>query len=320
MRIVIIGGSGHVGTYLVPRLVRAGHEVVNVSRGQHSPYSPDAAWKEVLQIAADRTAEEASGQFGKKILGLKPDVVIDMISFELDSTKQLAEALKGEICHFISCGTIWVHGPGVEVPITENQPRRPFGNYGIQKAQIEQYLLDFARRSRFPATVLHPGHIVGPGWNPLNPAGHFNPKVFADLATGAEVALPNIGMETVHHVHADDVAQAFEKAIENWGASVGESFHVVSPSAVTLRGYAESVASWFGKKANLSFLPWEKWRLTVTEQEVQATWDHIAHSPNCSIEKAKRLLGYQPKYSSLESIKESVTWLFEHKVINVPSE
>ena len=29
MRVVIIGGSGHVGTYLVPRLVEAGHEVVN---------------------------------------------------------------------------------------------------------------------------------------------------------------------------------------------------------------------------------------------------------------------------------------------------
>ena len=34
MRVVVIGGSGHVGTYLIPRLVAAGHEVVNVSRGQ----------------------------------------------------------------------------------------------------------------------------------------------------------------------------------------------------------------------------------------------------------------------------------------------
>ena len=33
-RVVIIGGSGHVGTYLVPRLVEAGYEAVNVSRGR----------------------------------------------------------------------------------------------------------------------------------------------------------------------------------------------------------------------------------------------------------------------------------------------
>ncbi|GAG65857.1 unnamed protein product, partial [marine sediment metagenome] len=63
----------------------------------------------------------------------------------------------------------------------------------------------------FPATVLHPGHIVGEGWAPLNPAGHFNPEVFTKLARGRELVLPNLGLETVHHVHADDVAQVFIK-------------------------------------------------------------------------------------------------------------
>ena len=43
MRVVIIGGSGHVGTYLVPRLIEAGHEVVAVSRNQRQPYEPHAA-------------------------------------------------------------------------------------------------------------------------------------------------------------------------------------------------------------------------------------------------------------------------------------
>jgi nucleoside-diphosphate-sugar epimerase len=34
MRVIIIGGTGHVGTYLVPYLVEAGHEVINLSRQQ----------------------------------------------------------------------------------------------------------------------------------------------------------------------------------------------------------------------------------------------------------------------------------------------
>jgi nucleoside-diphosphate-sugar epimerase len=33
------------------------------------------------------------------------------------------------------------------------------------------------------------------------------------------------------------------------------------------------------------------------------TLDHIAHSPNCSIEKTRRLLGYSPRYTSLEAIQ-----------------
>lgn len=319
MRVVIIGASGHVGTYLVPRLVAAGHEVIAISRGQREPYQPHAAWRSVQQIAADRAAEDAAGSFGARVRDLRPDVVIDMICFTLDSARQLVEALRnpgegtgGQVQHFLHCGTIWVHGPSVQVPTTEEQPRRPFGEYGVQKAAIEAYLLDQARRNGFPATVLHPGHIVGPGWAPLNPAGHFDPQVFARLARGEELALPNLGLETVHHVHADDVAQAFMQALASRSGALGESFHVVSPAALTLRGYAESVAAWYGQPAQLSFLPWEEWRATVTPEQAAATWDHIAHSPSCSIAKAQRLLDYRPRYSSLQAVYEAVEWLRAH--------
>lgn len=318
MRVVIIGASGHVGTYLVPRLVTAGHQVVALSRGRRAPYRAHGAWRAVEQHKIDRADAEAARTFGEQIRELRPDAVVDMICFSLDSARQLVESLRGAVQHFLHCGTLWVHGPSAVVPTTEAQPRTPFGDYGVQKAEIEAYLLDEARRTGFPATVLHPGHIVGPGWAPLNPAGHFNPAVFSQLAAGTELALPNLGLETVHHVHADDVAQAFERALTHWGSAVGESFHVVSPSAVTLRGYAQAVAAWFGQEARFRFLPWPEWRATVSETEAKATWDHIAHSPNCSIAKAERLLEYRPRYSSLEAIYEAVQWLIEDGQVRLP--
>jgi nucleoside-diphosphate-sugar epimerase len=305
----MIGGTGHVGTYLVPRLVEAGYEVISVSRQQRAPYQRHAAWKSVQQIRIDRATAEQAGSFGQQIRELAPDVVIDMICFTPDSARQLVEALRGQVQHFLHCGTIWVHGHSVQVPTTETQPRNPFGEYGINKAAIEAYLLAEAQRTGFPATVLHPGHIVGPGWAIVNPAGNLNARVFARLAQGQEVLLPNLGMETLHHVHADDVAQAFMQALAHWSSAVGESFHVVSPAALTLRGYAEAMAAWFGLPARLSFAPWEEWRGTVSEEEARATWDHIAHSPCCSIAKAQRLINYQPRYSSLEAVQEAVEWL-----------
>jgi nucleoside-diphosphate-sugar epimerase len=268
-------------------------------------------------VSLDRAAEDALGTFGQKIAELKPDIVIDMICFTLESAQHLVEVLRGRVQHFLHCGTVWVHGHGVEVPTTERAPRRPFGDYGVQKAAIEAYLLDAARRTAFPATALHPGHIVGPGWEPVNPAGNFNLAVFGKLARGEEVALPNIGLETVHHVHADDVAQIFMQAIANWSNAVGESFHAVSPAAVTLRGYAEEVASWFGQEANLSFLPWAEWEAIHSEREAAATWSHIAHSPNCSIAKGQRLLGYQPRYTSFQAVYEAVHWLIEQGVVEI---
>jgi nucleoside-diphosphate-sugar epimerase len=318
MRVVVIGGTGHIGTYLVPRMVASGHEVLNVSRSQRAPYRDHGAWKQVANIQIDRATEERAGRFGKQIRDLRPDVVIDLICFTLESAQKLIAALRGEVQQFIHCGTIWVHGPSVEVPTTEEVPRRPFGDYGIQKAAIEDFLLREARLNGFPVVVLHPGHIVGPGWAPLNPAGHFNPEVFQQIANGEELCLPNLGLETVHHVHADDVAQAFAQSLVNWSVAVGESFHVVSGAALTLRGYAEAVAEWFGQKAKLKFLSWDEWQRSVTKEEAAATWDHIAHSPNCSIEKARRLLGYHPRYTSLEGVHESLLWLIENNKIRLP--
>jgi nucleoside-diphosphate-sugar epimerase len=240
-----------------------------------------------------------------------------MICFKPESAQHLVEALRGDVQHVLHCGTIWVHGPTVEAPVTEEQPRRPFGDYGIQKAAIEAYLLDQARRYGFPATCLHPGHIVGPGWVPLNPQGNFNPLVYTRLARGEEVLIPHLGMETVHHVHADDVAQAFVQALANRSTAVGESFHVVSPAAVSLRGYAEAVASWFGQAARLRFVSWDEFKASVSASDAEQTWSHILHSPNCSIAKARRLIGYNPRYSSLQAVYEAVQWLVEQKRIEV---
>lgn len=319
-RVVIIGGSGHVGTYLVPRLVEAGHEVVNVSRGQRQAYSPNAAWGRVRTVTIDRAAEEQAGSFGASIAALEGDIVIDMICFTLESATHLVEALRGRVQHFIHCGTIWVYGHNATVPASEDNPHNPFGEYGTQKAAIETYLLAEARRAGFPATVFRPGHIVGPGWDPLNPAGHFNSAVFSQIARGEELALPNFGLETVHHVHADDLAQLVMGIIGNRSVAAGEAFNAVSGGAVNLRGYAEAMFRWFGHEPKLSYLPFEAWKSLQNPREAEATWEHIARSPSHSIEKARRLLGYAPRYTSLAAVQEAVAWLIEHGRVERPSQ
>lgn len=310
MRVVVIGGTGHIGTFLVPRLIGAGHEVIVGSRGKRQPYAQHPAWKSVRHLEIDRSAEDEAGTFGARIAGLDADAVIDLICFTPASAQQLLDALNPRGTLLLHCGTMWVHGARGDRReaggVTENAPRDPFGDYGIKKAAIEKLLLDATRRGNARAAVLHPGHLVGPGWNPVNPAGHFNFDVFKCIARGDRLLLPNEGSETVHHVHADDVAQAFELALSRPDQAVGESFHVVSPAPMTLRHYAEAMYAYFGQKPRLEFLPWAEWQHTVSEDEAAATWDHIAHSPHGSIAKARQRLGYQPRYSSLEAIIESV--------------
>jgi nucleoside-diphosphate-sugar epimerase len=315
MRVAIIGGTGHIGSFLTPRLVEAGYSVVCISRGLKEPYQRHAAWRVIDRVEIDRTVEEKTGQFGERIARLNAEIVIDLTCYHLESAAQLAGALRGKVKHLLHCGTIWVHGPSVEVPTTETQPRTAFGDYGKRKLAIEQYLLTESSESGLPVTVLHPGHLVGPGWAPVNPAGNFNSEIFSRLLQGKPIQLPNIGMETLHHVHADDVAQSFMLAIKHRNFALGESFHAVSPAALTLRGYAERVSAWFGHPPKLEFLPWEDWQKTASEKDASTTWDHIAHSPNCSIAKARKLLGYEPRYTSFEALRESIDWLIESGVV-----
>ena len=55
MRVVI----GHMGTYLVPRLVDAGHAVIHISRAQHEPYRVHRAWNFVQPINQTRARDNA---------------------------------------------------------------------------------------------------------------------------------------------------------------------------------------------------------------------------------------------------------------------
>ncbi len=317
MRVVIIGGTGHVGTYLVPRLVLRDYQVICVTRGKSSPYSKNRAWDRVEMVEMDREDEEKSGTFGQKIVDLRPDVLIDMICYNKESAKHLLEAVRGRVQQLLVCGTIWIHGPSRTVPTRENENIRPFGEYGIGKAEMHEYLLREAATSGAPITILHPGHIVGPGWNPVNPLGNFNPKVFESIIKGEEICFPTLGLETVHHVHADDVAQAFERAIDNRAHALGEDFHIVSESAITLRGYVQTVASWFGTQKRMKFSVAEDWKKGLTDWDIEMTWDHILHSPCCSIAKAKRDLDYTPRYTSMQAVYEALLWLIEHDIVSV---
>ena len=56
--------------------------------------------------------------------------------------------------------------------------------------------------------------------------------IFNQLPTIRHV--PGLGAESMHHVHADDVAQAFELAVENRYAAAGEDFFVTAADALTL--------------------------------------------------------------------------------------
>ncbi|GAA4741756.1 hypothetical protein GCM10025783_11210 [Amnibacterium soli] len=319
MRVVVIGATGHVGGYLVPRLVEAGHDVVAITRGRQALYRDDPAWDRVERVTADRDAEDAAGVFAARIAALHADVVVDMVCFTSDSAAQLLDGLRGTGARLVVCGSIWAHGTPTAVPVREHEDREPWGEYGVQKAAIEDLVLaEAAPPDGVPASMLHPGHISGPGWPVINPAGNLDPDVWRKLATGERLVLPGFGLETLHHVHADDVAQAFQLAVEAPEGADGRAFHVVSERAITLRGFAEQAAAWWGRTADLEFRPFDAFAATTTEEHAATTLDHVSRSPSASIEAAREHLGYAPRLTSLETAREAVAALAARDGSGIP--
>lgn len=319
MKIVVIGGSGHIGTFLVPRLVRADHEVVNISRRGGTGYSDAPEWQQVEQVIADREQQDADGVFGDTVLALQPDVVIDLVCFTEASAAALVNALRGKVAQLIHCGSIWRYGPSLKLPISENSgaSEPPYDEYGIQKDAIARMLKEETASGGLVTTSIHPGHIVGPGWYPTGPLGNTNPAIWHILSGGEPVQVPGSGSETLHHVHADDVAQLFELAVANRDAAAGEDFVAVAPSALNVRGYVSIASGWFGQSSTVESVTWDTYRASTTDEYAQDSWDHLHRSQVFTSEKARTTLGYSPRYEPEQAIRESVEWLIAHDKLDV---
>ena len=247
MRIVVIGGSGHVGSFLVPRLVRAGHQVVNLSRGKSQPYVVDETW-----LTSSRS--HRPGRRGGRRDVRRPGRRAGCRSRDRHGrlhTRLGRGAGRGNPRPYRAPAALRLD---LEVRAEPQDAgarrtnRRRSASTGSQKAAIAELLPP----RRNPA-----------GWSPRRPsrphqrtrvaadrpAGQSRPRRLDAVSAGTEIAVPGIGGELLHHVHADDVAQAFQLAVEHRDEAAGESFNVVAPSAMTVRGFAEIVAGWFGQAA-----------------------------------------------------------------------
>jgi nucleoside-diphosphate-sugar epimerase len=104
------------------------------------------------------------------------------------------------------------------------------------------------------------------------------------------------------------VAQAFERAMSR-PAAIGASFHVVAEQAMTLRGLATGVAAWFGREPALEFTDWPEFERRAGAEHAEVTREHTARSIAASIDRARAVLGYSPRYSTLEALHEALTAL-----------
>lgn len=318
MKIVVIGGTGHIGSFLCPMLLKEGHDVICVTRGQSSPYENEYEWNKVHMLHLDRSSMPTE-EFSKRISDEKAEIVIDLINFHLEDVKAMISALDGQIKQYIYCSSCWAEGRAEILPFNpDNTNKEPLCEYGRQKFASEQYLLAAWKERQFPMTIIMPGQISGAGWTIINPWGNRLSRCIDIIREGEKLMLPNFGMETVHHVHASDVARLFVDAVRHREQALGEKFYAVSGGSITLYGYAKLLYNHYRHIPNIGFLSWTEWTEYVRnecaasstkeeiEQQLVESYLHLSRSGFFSIEKEKNLLGYKPLHTNVETILESI--------------
>ncbi len=147
---------------------------------------------------------------------------------------------------------------------------------------------------------------------PIDPQGSRDGVgVYQRLSRGQIVHLPDLGLATLHHVHADDVAQLFQLSLEQRGQAIGQSFSAVAPYAMSLLGCCRFVATLFGRDAVIEFVSLSELRAIVGDDSFAIIESHVLHSPCSSIAKGQRLLGYQPRYTTEQIFRECIEHLQE---------
>ena len=229
MRIFVTGGSGFIGSYLLPLLVSGGHEVLSLGRGAGIPgapralrgdlYEPDSYRAELERFRPDCAIHLAWG-------GL-PDYSLGNCRRNLLAGIDLFEALGQAGCNRIfAAGTCWEYGK-LTGPVKESEQGVEPGMFAAFKIALHAIgqSCSQAHGSRF--IWGRPFFVYGPGQR----ASSLIPSCYRSLSTGSTPAINN-PMAVNDFVHVADVADAIRALVESDEAAGTYNIGTGKPAAV----------------------------------------------------------------------------------------
>jgi len=230
MRTLVTGGAGFIGSALVDRLVRAGHEVVvadDLSSGKMENLADALTSGRVHLAEVDVAGPDLAGV----VAGARPEVVFHLAA-QIDvrrsvadpafdarvnvlGTIQVATAALEAGCRRLvfasSGGTVYGEPDPSDLPIDESYPPRVTNPYGVSKRTAEDYLDSFASLHGLEPVSLRLANIYGPRQDPRGEAGVV--AIFCDrLLTDRTVTVFGDGRQTRDYLFVDDAVDAFVAA------------------------------------------------------------------------------------------------------------
>lgn len=247
MRILILGGTGTMSTWMVRHLRTMGRQVTVLNRGRSPGIQPDG----VETLIADRHDPAA---LAAALAGRRFEATIDMLCFDAAQARMLMAALPG--CgHVVMCSTVCALGFGwTRYPVDEDAVPAPSDAYGIGKAAAEAFLTDHCRTAGIPLTIVRPSTTFdGRGAGVLRQVRWDGTAWLARIRAGKPIVVGDSGLGMHQFMHADDAGRAFAMIAGNRAAH-GRIYHLVG-TATTWAEHHRSAMRALGRTVRLIGVP-----------------------------------------------------------------
>jgi UDP-N-acetylglucosamine 4-epimerase len=320
MKIVVTGGAGFIGTNTCEDLIDNGHHVIcfdNFLTGKRKNIEHLMPHNSFTLVEGDirdldtckKAVKGADLVLHLAALGSVPRSIADPITtndININGSLNMIVATRDEgIKRFVYAASSSTYGDSESLPKVENIIGKPLSPYAITKYVGELYADVFAKTYDMECIGLRYFNVFGRRQDPKGAYAAVIPK-FTALLLGHEGPVINgDGSFSRDFTYIDNVIQINKLALFTESKEALNQVYNVA----------------FGESSTLNEL-YEEIKTNLSEYDAKIASIDSVHGPNrtgdiphslASIDKAKRLLNYNPEFSLKSGLKEAMKWYWENK-------